>query len=76
MGSLEGGIKTIIGTNPDLGPVYMEASYPARRVYTRPGGTNKRSVYMEPSYSAFVAWLPLEAEMAPKQKKDLSHLKR
>ena len=51
MGSLEGGIKTIIGTNPDLGPVYMEASYPARRVYTRPGGTNKRSVYMEPSYS-------------------------
>jgi hypothetical protein len=47
MGSLEGGIKTIIGTNPDLGPVYMEASYPAR--------TNKRSVDMEPSYSAFVA---------------------
>jgi hypothetical protein len=54
MGSLEGGIKTIIGTNPDLGPVYIEASYPARRV-TCPGGTNKRSVYMEPSYSAFVA---------------------
>ena len=36
------------------GPVYMEASYPARRV-TRPGGTNKRSVYMKPSYSAFAA---------------------
>ena len=34
--------------------VYMEASYPAMRV-TRPGGTNKRSFYMEPSYSAFAA---------------------
>jgi hypothetical protein len=54
MGSLEGGIKIIIGQNPDLGPVYMEASYPARRV-TRPGGTNKRSIYMEPSYM-IAAW--------------------
>jgi hypothetical protein len=58
-----------------LGPVYMEASYSARRV-TRPGGTNKRSVYMEPSYSAFAAWLPHDAQMAPKHKKDFSRLKR
>jgi hypothetical protein len=33
-----------------LGPVYMEESNPAKRV-TRPGGTNKRSVYMESSYT-------------------------
>ena len=32
----------------------MEASYPAKRV-TRPGGTDKRSVYMESSYKAFAA---------------------
>jgi hypothetical protein len=51
--------------------VYMEASYPAMRV-TRPGGTNKRSFYMEPSYSAFAAWLPHDAEMAPKHKKELA----
>ncbi len=31
----------------------MEASYPADRV-TRFAGTNKRSVYMEPSYSALI----------------------
>ncbi len=31
----------------------MEASYPVDRV-TRFAGTNKRSVYMEPSYSALV----------------------
>ena len=32
----------------------MEASYPVDRV-TRFAGTNKRSVYMEPSYSAFIS---------------------
>ena len=31
----------------------MEASYPVDRV-TRFAGTNKRSVYMEPSYSALI----------------------
>ncbi len=36
-----------------LGPVNMEASYQVDRV-TRFAGTNKRSVYMEPSYSALV----------------------
>ena len=36
-----------------LGPVYMEASYPVDRA-TRFAGTNKRSVYMEPSYSALI----------------------
>ncbi len=36
-----------------LGPVYMEASYPVDRL-TRFAGTNKRSVYMEPSYSALI----------------------
>jgi hypothetical protein len=36
-------------------PVYMEASYPARRV-TRPSGTNKRSVYMESCYSTYSAF--------------------
>ncbi len=35
------------------GPVYMEASYPVDRV-TRFAGTNKRSVYMEPSYLALI----------------------
>jgi hypothetical protein len=37
----------------------MEASYPARRV-TRPGRTNKRSVYMKPSYSAFKSFETLK----------------
>ena len=32
----------------------MEASYPIDRV-TRFAGTNKRSVYMEPSYSVFIS---------------------
>jgi hypothetical protein len=35
-----------------LGPVYMEESYPARRV-TRPGETNKPSVYM---YASLFIW--------------------
>ena len=53
----------------------MEANYPARRANTRPGVTNKRSVYMESSYSAFAVGLTHDAEMAPKHKKDLSRLK-
>ncbi len=39
-----------------LEPVYMEASYPVDRV-TRFAGTNKRSVYMEPSYSALIQYV-------------------
>jgi hypothetical protein len=42
-----------------------------RRVM-RPGGTNKRSVYMESSYSAFVSWLPHDAEMSENASTDLS----
>ena len=38
----------------DLGNIYMEASYPVDRV-TPFAGTNERSVYMEPSYSAFIS---------------------
>ena len=34
--------------------ISLRACLFARRV-TRPGGTNKRSVYMKPSYSAFAA---------------------
>ncbi len=37
----------------ELGTVYIEASYPADR-FTRFAGTNKHSVYMEPSYSALI----------------------
>jgi hypothetical protein len=46
---------------------------PGKASYSR-GGTDKRSVYTEPSYSAFAAWLPHDAEMAPKYKKDFSRL--
>jgi hypothetical protein len=44
----------------------MEASYSARRFTCPAGGTNKRSVYMKPSYSASTDSSSHDAEMAPK----------
>ena len=35
-------------------PPYIEASYPVDHGFTCFAGTNKRSVYMEPSYSALI----------------------
>ena len=47
-------VAKLIEAGCDLGPVYMESSYPVDRV-TPFAGTNERSVYMEPSYSAFIS---------------------
>ena len=46
----------------------MKASYLARRV-TRPGGTSKRSVYMELELLGICCMIPHDDEMAPKHKK-------